>query len=350
MVLVLMLSLCGVVGSKWNVDVWVLDLPLAERFTIARDSYDVASNVFVSVAYDGVMGFGEASPDERWGESIDSVAAQLREVPLDQLAGPFDLEAVLQLLGPGAARGALDIALHDLAGKLAGISVGHLLGIGDRSPPPTSVTVSIAELDHMVERARRLGDHPVLKVKVGFDGDVEAVHAVRDVYPGRIRIDANEGWDPETAIDRLGKLETLEIELCEQPIRAGDHEALRAVTQATSIPVFADEDVSTSEDVASLEGSVDGVNLKLRKAGGIRATVAAIATARAHGLGVMLGCDLESGVAATAQAHVAPLVDHADIDGPLLLARDPFPGVGHARGALIRPHGPGLGLRRNPTR
>jgi L-alanine-DL-glutamate epimerase-like enolase superfamily enzyme len=198
----------------------------------------------------------------------------------------------------------------------------------------------------MVGRAETLRDHPVLKMKVGFDGDVDAVAAVRRVYTGAIRIDANEGWDEATARARLGELESVGVELCEQPIPAGDPEAMARVARATSIPIYADEDVGTAADVARLAHAVDGVNLKLRKAGGIRETVRAIATARAHGMGVMLGCDLESGVAATAQASVAALVDHADLDGPLLLERDPYPGVAYRRGEMSLPQGPGLGVRR----
>ena len=331
-------------ASKWTVEPSILELRLTERFTIARGSWDAARNVFVTVSWDGVKGSGEVNADEP-----EAVAQQLADVELDSLAGPFDLEGVTELLPAGCARCALDIALHDVAGKVAGLSVSDLLGVGGRVTPPTSVTVPIADHGRMVERARRLAGHPVLKIKVGFDGDVDAVRAVREVYGGAIRIDANEGWDPDTAIERLRELEPCAIELCEQPVPAEDLEGLRNVTRATSIPVFADEAARTSEDVAALADAVDGVNLKLRKAGGIRETVKAIATARAHGLGVMLGCDLESGVAATAQAHVAALVDHADIDGPLLLREDPFPGVTYSEGLFERPTAPGLGLRREPS-
>jgi L-alanine-DL-glutamate epimerase-like enolase superfamily enzyme len=196
----------------------------------------------------------------------------------------------------------------------------------------------------MQNRARLLSDHPVLKMKVGFDGDVDAVRAIREVYSGALRLDANEGWGPDEAGSRLEALEPLEIELCEQPIPAGQHGPLSELTTATAIPLFADEDVADSRDVARLAGVVDGVNLKLRKAGGIRATVAAIATARAHGMKVMLGCDLESGIAATAEASVAALADHADLDGPLLLRSDPWPGVTYDKGVMTLPRGPGLGV------
>src|SRR5919106_18084 len=260
--------------DRWSLEAEVLELELTHRFVIARETWDVARNVFVHLRYeDGTGGIGEVSPDDRWSETPESVTAQLEKVDLERLAGPHDLEGMLEVLPAGSARCALDIALHDLAAKRAGLSVAELIGAGGRPLPPTSVTLSIQSPEEMVERARSNSDHPILKMKVGSD-----------------------------------------------------------------------EDVRTSADVARLVGCVDGVNLKLRKTGGIREMLRAIATARSHGLGVMLGCDLDSGVAATAQASVAGLVDKADIDGPLLLAHDPHPGVAYDRGTVTLPPGPGLGV------
>jgi L-Ala-D/L-Glu epimerase len=330
--------------KEWELDVSARDLELSERFTIATVSWEVASNVFVRVRFDGYEGIGEVSPDERWGDSPASTVEELRAVDPESLGHPFDLEHILELLPPSAARCALDIARHDLAARMAGVSVAELLGLGGRPLPWTSVTVPIAEVDAMVDRARRLADHPCLKMKVGFDGDVDALAAIRSVYGGVLRIDANEGWTADEAIERLRELERFDIELCEQPIRRDKLDELRRVTAATSIPVFADEDVATASDVAKLAGVVDGVNLKLRKTGGIREALRAISAARAMGLGVMLGCDLTSGVSATAEASITSLVDHADIDGPLLLAYDPHPGVIYDNGKVTLPPGPGLGV------
>jgi L-alanine-DL-glutamate epimerase-like enolase superfamily enzyme len=331
-------------GGKWTVKAKALELGLAERFTIARESWESTRNVFVEVTWNGTSGLGESCPSGRWDETAESVVEMLNSVDVSELLGPFDLEGILDVLPPGSARCALDIALHDLAARLAGITVAELLGVAERPRPPTSVTVPIADLEQMVERARRFADHPVLKMKVGFDGDVGAVAAVRSAYRGRVRIDANEGWSADEAGERLDALATHDIELCEQPIPAGDVDALARVTKESPIPVFADEEVCTSADVARLVGAVDGVNLKLRKTGGIREFLRAAATARAHGLSVMIGCDLESGIAATAQASVAALADHADIDGPLLLRTDPYPGVTYERGVFTLPVGPGLGV------
>jgi L-Ala-D/L-Glu epimerase / N-acetyl-D-glutamate racemase len=331
--------------NKFTLSAHVGRLKLKEPFTIARKSWDEAENVFVALSHDGTTGWGEVSPDDRWGDTPSSVVRELEALDLTDVAGPFDLEGLRLLCPANAARCALDIAMHDLAAKSAGISVSELLGLGGRPLPVTSVTVAITDVDRMVERARGLADHPVLKMKVGFDGDVDAVAAVREVYDGLIRIDANEGWDVSSAVDRLNKLGAHDIELCEQPIPAGAIDDLRRVTESSPIPVFADEDVGTADDVAKLTGSVHGVNLKLRKTGGIREFVRAVAVARAHGMQVMIGCDLETGIGATAQAHVAPLADYADIDGPLLLAEDPHPGVRYERGVVTLPAGPGLGVR-----
>ena len=330
-----------------TVEVKAIELPLAERFAIARESWFVAHNVFVVVHYDDEFGVGEASPDARWGESVDSVRAQLENVDLKLMTSTFELELLGYLLPPGSARAALDVALHDLAAKLAGIRVHELLGL-EKATISTSITIPIAPVSKMVQRALQYSDHPTLKMKVGFEYDVEAVRAVREVFGGAIRVDANEGWTTDEAVLRLRRLEELDVELCEQPIAAGNHDDLRFVSACSSIPVFADEDVCTSRDVARLAGVVDGVNLKIRKAGGLREIMRAVAVARAHEMKVMLGCDLESGIAATAGAHVASAVDHADLDGPLLLARDPHPGVTYRRGAIELPQGPGLGIKQLP--
>jgi L-alanine-DL-glutamate epimerase-like enolase superfamily enzyme len=334
--------------GSWSLEARVVEMPLAERFTIARETWDVATAVFAVVGYGGGEGYGECSPDAHWGETPDTTVEQLHSLDLSELHGPFDLEGPARLLPAGAARCVLDLALHDLAGKRAGLPLRSLLGVGETPVPPTSVTVPIAEREAMVARAASFADHPIVKTKVGFDGDVDTIAAIRSVFPGRIRVDANEGWTEDEAIDRLARLEPFDIELCEQPLPMGNRAGLARVTKASPIPVYADEDAGTSADVAALAGVVDGVNLKLRKAGGIRETWRAIATARAHGMGVMLGCDLDSGMAMGAAAALAPLCDFVDLDGPLLLAEDPHPTVRYDRGELSLPVGPGLGATTRP--
>lgn len=330
--------------SGLDIRVSVEQLELESPFRIARHVWTHADNVFVRVTDGDLGGLGEASPDEHWGETPESVVAQLESVDTSALAGPLDLEGIGGMLEPGSARAALDIAMHDLGAKRAGLPLATFLGLEGRPLPDTSVTLPIDDVDRMVRRAENLADHPILKMKVGFDDDVEAVAAIRKVFKGLLRIDANEGWSRDEAIERLRAMEPYGIELCEQPIARDRYKDLAAVTGSTSIPVFADEDASTATDVAALAGVVDGVNLKLRKCGGIRATIQAIAVARAVGLRVMLGCDLHSGVATSAGAHLGSLVDHLDMDGALLLARDPYPGVVYDKGRIVLPERPGLGV------
>jgi L-alanine-DL-glutamate epimerase-like enolase superfamily enzyme len=326
----------------------VLQIPLREPFSISSATWDIAENVFVLLHRGDLVGVGEVCTDPRYGDTAESIVSKLEGTDLDALRGPFDLEGILAILPAGTARCALDIAHHDLAAQAAGVSVAELVGLGGRDLPATSVTIPISTIDHMQERAREWADHPIIKMKVGFDEDLAAVRAVREVFPGAIRVDANEGWDRDTAIQRLNQLASFDIELCEQPIPAGHLDDLRQVAAASPIPVFADEDVNTSVDVVGLAGVVHGVNLKLRKTGGIRECLRAAHVARAVGLELMLGCDLESGVGTAAQASLGPLFDYVDIDGPLAMTQDPFPAVTYETGRLVLPRGPGLGLQRRP--
>ena len=327
-----------------SIDVEVRELPLKERFVIARETWDSSTNVYVTARYGDAIGLGEVGPADRWDESVESVVKELEALDISQLDGPFDLEGVADLLPAGSARCALDVALHDLAATIAGVPLSHFLGLAGRPVPPTSITIGITDVDKMVEKAKTFTDHPIIKVKVGFDGDVEAIRALRAAYPGKIRIDANEGWSADEAIERLHALDEFDIELCEQPIHGGNLEDLARVTAASPIPVFADEDVGDSADVAKLVGVVHGVNLKLRKAGGIRELVKAVHVARAHGMRVMQGCDLDSGIQTGAGAAIGSLMDHIDLDGPLLLAEDPFPSITYDRGRITLPDRPGIGV------
>ncbi len=213
----------------------------------------------------------------------------------------------------------------------------RLLGVDPAAPPLTSFTVGIAPLDEMLAKVREIGTHPVLKVKLGAGAEIDTMAAIRSIYGGTIRIDANEGWTPEAAVTILRELERFEIEFCEQPIPAGAPERLRWIRERTSIPIVTDEDSKDADDLLALAGCVDGINVKLVKCGGIRGALAMIHTARALGLKVMLGCMVESAILSTAAAHLSPLVDWADLDGPFLVARDPFDGMRYAGGKIVLP-------------
>lgn len=333
--------------ARLTVSVETLELPLVHPFKIARGEETVARSVVVRVRHGDLEGVGEATPIARYGESVDSVIDYFRthELASDD---PYELETLLHDGIPAAARAGLDIALHDLIGKDVGKPLYALLGLDPARAPVTSFTVGIADPETTLRKVAEIGDHPILKVKLGTGSaheQVSTIEMIRERYRGAIRIDANEGWDVDSAVHILHALEPFEIEFCEQPIKAGHPAQLREIRERTAIPIVTDEDSLTASDLPRLLDCVDGVNVKLAKTGGIRGALAMIHTARAMGLKVMLGCMVESAIAATAAAHLSPLVDWADVDGPFLTARDPFSGVTYERGKLVLPNAPGLGVR-----
>lgn len=318
-----------------------LELPLVHTFTIARSSDDVARTVLVRLRWGAIEALGESSPSARYGESVASVIAGLRARALG--ADPYALDALLDGL-PAAQRCGLDVALHDCIAKDVDRPLWRLLGLDPARTPLTSFTIGIAPLDEMLDKVREVGAHPVIKVKLGAGNEVETVAAIRAIYSGTIRIDANEAWTPESAVAILRELERFAIEFCEQPIPAGTPERLRWIRERTAIPLVTDEDSKDANDLFALAGCVDGINVKLVKCGGIRGALAMIHTARALGLKIMLGCMVESAILSTAAAQLSPLVDWADLDGPFLVARDPFAGLRYAGGKIVLPDGPGLGV------
>jgi L-alanine-DL-glutamate epimerase-like enolase superfamily enzyme len=319
----------------------LLELPLVHEFTIARGSETTARSVVVRLAWNGREALGESAPAERYAESIASVRAALAAHRLHD--DPYALDAQLAGLPP-AARCGLDIALHDLIGKDVERPLYRLLGLERDRTPRTSFTLGIAPIAETLAKVRAVGNHPILKIKLGRGDEIETIAAIRDIYRGAIRIDANEGWTAEQSVMLLAELARFDIEFCEQPIPAGAPEQLRWIRERSRIPIVTDEDSRDAGDLHALAGCVDAVNVKLVKCGGIRGALAMIHTARALGLKIMLGCMVESQILTTAAAHLSPLVDWADLDGPFLTASDPFDGIRYADGKIVLPEGPGLGV------
>jgi L-alanine-DL-glutamate epimerase-like enolase superfamily enzyme len=324
-------------------------LRLAETFTISRTSQDEAEVVQVEVRHGDTSGFGEAAPIERYDESPESALVYVEEYAYALGDDPFALDDTFDRLPREqfAARNALDAALHDLQGKLLGLPVHRLLGLR-RGGPPTSWTIWLGDPDDMARRAERTtseGRFRRLKLKLGGrDGlDVERVRAVEGVTDLPLQVDVNEYWSLDEAVEALGELGD-GIQYCEQPLEAGDPDGPK-LKRASPVPIYVDEDCHTLGDVAACAERAHGINIKLNKSGGIREAVRMAHAARALGLGVMLGCMIESGLGIAAGAHFAALCDHVDLDGNILIANDPWPGVELVDGVQLPSATPGLGVR-----
>jgi L-alanine-DL-glutamate epimerase-like enolase superfamily enzyme len=301
-----------------------------------------------------VVALGEGYPDRFYGETPATMAAVL-PLLLDA-AGEPDLtvgglaaaSARMDdaIAGHGAAKCALDIALHDLAAQVAGVPLHAFLGLSS-DIPPTDFTLGIDEPAVVAERARRAAHFPALKIKVGGSADVATLEAVRAVYDGPIRVDANTGWSPPDARALLPDLVRLGVELVEQPFPARRLDWLADLQAATDLPIVADESAVRIDDLDGLVGVVAAVNVKLAKCGGVGPAVRMLARARELGLRTFLGCMEETSVGIAASAAVASLAEWVDLDGNLLLADDPVEGLELGQDCRWRlPDRSGLGVRR----
>lgn len=344
------------------IETQVLHLPLRDPFRIARAEDDrQATTVIVDVATPGLAGVGEAFPVAYYGETVATIGAVLPA--LSEAIGALDdppssIEAARAWLTEadramgavvghhGGAKAGLDIALHDLVAKGLGVPLHELLGT-PAAIPPTDFSIGIDAPAAVAQRAVRAADFPALKIKVGGPSDLETLEAVRAVFSGPLRVDANTGWEPEEGARLIPELVRLGVELIEQPFPARQLPRLRWLQERSPIPVVVDESAVTIDDLDALVGVVRGVNVKLTKCGGVGPALAMMRRASELGFRVMLGCMEETSVGIAAAAAVAGLAEWVDLDGNLLLARDPFEGLtlGDDRRWVLG-DAPGLGVRR----
>lgn len=318
----------------------VLELALRDPFVIARSEPGAGKRVTTVVVelgdsrFPGVVGLGEGYPDRFYGETpatmeavwplLISAVGSFEPTPAGLVgAGERMADAIRW---NGAAKCALDIALHDLVGKVTGRPVHELLGLS-ADIPPTDFTLGLDEPTVVAERARRASAFPALKIKCGGPEDLATLRAVRDVFGGPIRVDANTGWTPATAEALVPELIDLGVELIEQPFPAPRLDWLADLQAASPLPIVADESCVTIEDLDAVAGLVAGVNVKLAKCGGVGAAARMLARARELGFRTFLGCMEETSIGIAASAAAASLAEWVDLDGCLLLADDPFEGL-----------------------
>lgn len=323
-------------------------------FVIARGGASEWRLVWVRVIDDdGAEGWGEAAPSRFYGETTETVIAILdRLAVVLRDAHTWSLEAIEAEMHNAirfnaSAKCAVSAALHDLAAKRLGVPLHRLLGLDPARAPQSSFTIPLTADDDALQRALTdAAPYPVLKVKLGGTRDADTIAGVRASAPDKIlRVDANAAWTPKHALRMIDVLLDYDVEFVEQPVAAHDIDGLRFVRDRSPLPIIADESCLVATDVPRLAGAVDGINVKLAKCGGLREAMRIIATARAHDMSVMAGCMVETSLGITAAAHLAPLLDYADLDGAALLANDPFEGASIAGGAITLPDTPGLGVR-----
>jgi L-alanine-DL-glutamate epimerase-like enolase superfamily enzyme len=346
------------VAVRLNHEVFRLDL--RDPFRIARSDADAGRSITTVIVelrddrFPDVVGIGEGYPDRFYGETVETMAAVFPllldavgefEPTRDGLVAAGERMAAA-IAHHGGAKCGLDIALHDLVGKVTGQPIADLLGLHEPIPP-TDFTLGLDAPAIVAERAVQAARFPALKIKCGGSADLATLEAVRAVYGGPIRVDANTGWQPDGAVALLPELERLGVELIEQPFPARRLDQLRWLQDRSSMPIVADESAVTIADLDGLVGVVAGVNVKLAKCGGIGPARAMLARARELGFRTFLGCMEETSVAIAASVAVASLAEWVDLDGNLLLAADPFEGLTLGDDCRWQLAGtPGLGVAR----
>lgn len=327
------------------------ELQLRHTFTVASYSRQTTPGVQVCLEYEGFTGYGEASMPPYLGQSVESVTAFLKRVDLGQFRDPFQLETILAYvdsLSPrdSAAKAAIDIALHDLVGKLMGMPWWRIWGLDASKAPSTTFTIGIDTPDIVREKTRECADRfNILKVKVGLENDKEMIRTIREVTDLPLAVDANQGWkDREKALDEIFWLKENGVVMVEQPMSVDRPDDNAWITERSPLPIFADEAIQRLADIPSVKGLYHGINIKLMKCTGMREAWKMLNYARAEGMKVMIGCMTETSCAVSAAAQLSPAVDFADLDGNLLITNDLFDGMQVVNGKITLSDLPGIGL------
>lgn len=338
-------------SHKLEMKFFPYELKLRHVFTVATYSRTTTPDVQVEITYDGVTGYGEASMPQYLGQTVQSVTAFLQKVDLSQFNDPFQLEDILAYvdsLSPGdtAAKAAVDIALHDLVGKLLGAPWYKIWGLNKDKAPSTTFTIGIDTADVVKQKTRECANQfNILKVKLGRENDKEMIETIRSVTDLPIAVDINQGWkDKEKAIDEIFWLKEHGIVMVEQPMPKEQRDDIAWLTEKSPLPIFADEAIQRLKDIKNVAGAYSGINIKLMKCTGMHEAWKMLNYARAIGMKVMVGCMTETSCAVSAAAQLSPAVDFADLDGNLLISNDRFKGMEVVNGKITLPDRPGIGV------
>ena len=336
-----------------KLDTEIKRLKLRHTWTTTMASDDFRDVIFVRYTRDGVIGYGEGAPIIRYQENAVNAQKAIESVRgLLESANPWEFDKVMiefnrRVPGEHAAKAAVDLALMDWIGKKLNVPMYRYLGLDPKDTPVTTFTIGMDKPEVVKQKTLEAAPYPVLKVKVGPNvPDESMIDTIRSITDKPLRVDANEGWtNKEDVVRKIEWLEKKNVEFMEQPLPASvPLEDIRWIRERVSMPLIADESCTEAKAIPTLLQVYDGVNVKLDKAGGIMESYRWIKMARAYGKKVMLGCMISSSCTCTAAAHLSPLVDYADLDGPLLISNDPFRGVTYDKAKLILPDKPGLGL------
>lgn len=325
-------------------------LQLRHAFTLSTSSRTTTPVMLTEVEFDGVKGYGEASMPPYLGESHESVATFLSRVNLSQFSDPFLLVDILEYVenvmpGNPAAKASVDIALHDLIGKLVGEPFFKLFGLNPAKAPLTSFTIGLDTPEVIRQKVLEAEPYKVLKVKLGRDNDREMIEVIRSLTDKPLCADVNQGWkDRNHALEMASWLKEKGVLFLEQPLPKEMKDDNAWLTEKSPIPIIGDEAIRNISDLMDNKGVYSGINIKLMKCGGMNAAMKLVNVARAFGMKVMIGCMTETSCAISAAAQLSPLVDWCDLDGNLLVSNDPFSGLSVVDGKVALPDRPGLGI------
>ena len=337
-------------SGRLNLSFFPYELKLRHAFNLARYSRTTTPDVQVQLEYDGIIGYGEASMPPYLGESVESVTDFLNQLDLSQFSDPFQMEDILSYVdsvAPNnrAAKASVDIALHDLVGKIMGQPWYKIWGYNAEKTPVTSFTIGIDTEEVVRQKVREASPYKLIKVKMGLDNDKETVEIIREMMDVPICVDCNQGWkNKEEALEMCYWLQERGCIFVEQPFDKTWIDETAWLSERSPLPIIADEAFQRLPDIVKFKGVYDGINIKLMKSTGLYEAHKMVTLARALDMKVMIGCMTETSCAVTAAANLSPVVDYADLDGNLLIANDRFTGMTVENGKITLHDRPGLGI------